>query len=265
MAQTALQILMLGDVVGKSGLRAAALLVPKLKMKYRADLVVMNGENADEGFGLSPDNAQALFSAGVDVITTGNHVWQHKQIRELLDNEDTIIRPANYPGAAPGRGYTIRTVRGSRVAVMQLQGRIRLSNIDCPFRKAKELIRNLKAESDVILLDFHAEASDEKEALGLYLDGSIAALVGTHTHVQTADARVLPNGTAYITDLGMTGPGGSVIGFTPDISIRRSLTQLPLKNEVHDAPGAVHGVLVSIEPETGLAKAIETIQEASAI
>ncbi len=265
MAQTTLQVLMLGDVVGQSGLRAVTLLVPKLIKKYRADLVVMNGENADDGFGLSPENAQTMFAAGVDVITTGNHVWQHKQIRELLGNEETIIRPANYPGSPPGRGYTIRQVKGSRIAVMQLQGRVRLSNIDCPFRKSRELLRGLKAEADIVLCDFHAEAAEEKESLAMYLDGSLAAIVGTHTHVQTADARILPNGTAYITDLGMTGPEGSVIGFQAETSIRRSLTQLPLKNEVHDAPGCVHGVLISIQPETGLASSIVSLRERSAI
>lgn len=265
MGGSTLQVLMLGDIVGQSGLRAATLLVPKLIKKHRADLVVMNGENADGGFGISPENAQVIFDAGVDVITTGNHVWQHKQIRDLLSNEPTIVRPANFPGSPPGQGYTVREVKGKRIAVMQLQGRVRLSNIDCPFRKSRDLLRNLKAEADVVLCEFHAEASDETEAIGLYLDGLVAAVVGTHTHVQTADERILPGGTAYITDLGMTGPEGSVIGFQPETSIRRSLTQLPLKNEVHEAPSAVHGVLISIEPETGLAGSIRRIREVSAI
>ncbi len=261
MANRMCGVLLIGDVVGQAGLRALTLVLPKLIRRFSPALTVVNGENADSGFGLSPENVAAIYSAGADVITTGNHVWQHKEIQEMLEGDERILRPGNYPGRLPGSGAVVCDSKSGRIAVLHLQGRSRMPIIDCPFRKARELLRELKGRFEVAVCDFHAEATDEKEALGSYLDGQLAALVGTHTHVQTADERILPKGTAYITDLGMTGPNGSVIGFRSDISIQRSLTQMPLKNEVSNNPATVHGVYVAVDPERGLADRIERIAE----
>ena len=237
----------------------------QLIKKTGADIVVVNGENAADGFGLTPESVSTIFESGADVITSGNHIWQQKEVFNLLDSEPRLLRPANYPAGNPGHGYCVVDVKGTRVAVMNLQGRVRMVRTDCPFRKANDLLRTLKKEADVILLDFHAEATDEKEALAVYLDGRIAAQVGTHTHIPTADARILPKGTAYITDLGSTGPADSVIGFNPEISIRRALTQLPIKNEVSESVANINGAVVVVDLESGLARSIETIRVESIV
>lgn len=250
---------MLGDVIGRSGTRAVFAQLKGLVKKHGADLVVLNVENAAEGFGVNPDLVNTFFDAGVTVMTTGNHIWQKKEVYGLLDQEPRLLRPANYPPGNPGHGSCIVDVRGITVAVMNLQGRTRLAGIDCPFRKATEMLPALRKETPVVLLDFHAEATEEKEALSLYLDGQISVQVGTHTHIPTDDARVLPKGTAYVTDLGSCGPRDTVIGFDPEISIRRSLTQMPLKNEVSDNPSTVHGVVVVIDAESGRARSIDRV------
>lgn len=259
MPSSACTILMIGDVVGQAGLRALTLELPRLKRDAGADLVVVNGENADSGFGIGPENVAAIYAAGADVITTGNHVWQHKDIQSMLENDERILRPANYPARLSGAGYVICETRRARVAVMHLQGRSRMPMTDCPFRKAKEIIREVKGKADVIVVDLHAEATDEKEALASYIDGQVAAVVGTHTHVQTADERILPRGSAFMTDLGMTGPDESVIGFRSDISIKRSLTQMPLKNEVSNNPATVCGLQLEIDIERGLPVSMKRI------
>jgi len=260
-----LTALFIGDVIGQPGTRAVFMHLKQLIKKTGADIVVVNGENAANGFGLTPESVSTIFESGADVITSGNHIWQQKDVFTMLDSEPRLLRPANYPAGDPGHGYCVVDVKGTRVAVMNLQGRVRMVRTDCPFRKANDLLRTLKKEADIILLDFHAEATDEKEALAVYLDGRIAAQVGTHTHIPTADARILPKGTAYITDLGSTGPADSVIGFNPEISIRRALTQLPIKNEVSESVANINGAVVVVDLDSGLAHSIETIREESIV
>jgi metallophosphoesterase (TIGR00282 family) len=260
-----LTVLFIGDVIGQPGTRAVFANLKKLIKSTGADFVVVNAENASEGFGMTPEVVSTMFDSGADVITSGNHIWQKKNIFPLLDSEPRLLRPANYPPGSPGHGHVIVERNGVRVAVMNLQGRVRMVRSDCPFRKSREILRAVSNDADVVLLDFHAEATEEKEAMAFHLDGRIAVQVGTHTHVQTADARVLPGGTAYITDLGATGPGQSVIGFDPRISVRRSLTQLPLKNEVSDSAAWIHGAVAEIDPEDGTARSITAIRQESLV
>ncbi len=255
--------LFLGDVIGQAGARAVFARLKQMTRSVSADLVVINGENAAEGFGVTVDGVSALFDAGASIITTGNHIWQQREVLSLLDSEPRLLRPANYPPGIPGHGQAVLEVRGVKVAVLNLQGRSRMPAIDCPFRKATDMIRALERETRIVLIDFHAEATDEKEAFGQHLDGSVSAVVGTHTHVATSDARILPKGTAYQTDLGACGPAESVIGFVPQISIQRALTQLPLKNEVSGNQVVLHGAAVKIDVDTGKALAITPIVETS--
>jgi len=259
-----LTALFLGDVIGQAGARAVFARLKQIARRVSADIVIVNGENAAEGFGLTHETVTALFDAGATVITTGNHVWQRREITSLLDDEPRLLRPANYPSGVPGHGHCVVEVRGQKVAVANFQGRKRMPVTDCPFRKASDLVRSLERETRVILVDFHAEATDEKEAFAHYLDGTVTAIVGTHTHVATNDARVLPGGTAYQTDLGACGPGESVIGFVPEISIRRATTQLPIRNEVSDTDVILHGAVVKIDAQSGHATSIESLQERSA-
>lgn len=258
-----LTALYLGDIIGHAGARAVFAHLKQIARRVSADVVIVNGENASEGFGIMPETVSSLFEAGATVITTGNHVWQRKEVYSLLDSEPRLLRPANYPSGSPGHGSCVVDVRGTPVAVLNLQGRKRMPSIDCPFRKATELIRSVERETKIIFVDFHAEATDEKEAFAHHLDGSVSAIVGTHTHVATNDAHVLPRGTAYQTDIGACGPGKSVIGFIPDISIRRALTQLPLRNEVSDTTVILHGAAVTVDVDTGKALSITSVVERS--
>ncbi len=253
MSSKDIKALFLGDICGQPGNRAVFMGLKQLIKDYRADVVIANGENAADGFGITPKEAANLFSSGVDIITTGNHVWQRDEIYPMLEKGKNIIRPANYPPGVKGTGTAMIKVKGMEIVVINLQGRLHMSTIDCPFRIGRELIQTLAKSNRAILIDFHAESSEEKEALGLYLDGQAAAVVGTHTHVQTADERLLPKHTAYITDIGMTGPLMSVIGGRADLSIERQLTQIPIKNEIAEIAAVIQGVVVSIRPETGLA------------
>ena len=258
-------VLVLGDVIGNAGCRAVVSGLKSLIKKFSADFVVVNGENSADGFGITPEIATNIFAAGADVITTGNHIWQKKEILEYLDRESRLLRPDNYPPGNPGHGYCVIETRGLRFGVINLQGRVRLPSIECPFRRAKELLRKAKSEADVVIIDFHAESTEEKEAFALYVDGDVALVFGTHTHVQTADERILPNGTAYITDVGATGPRDSVIGFEPRISVERSLTQMPFRNEVSDNLAFIHGVIVKVDADTGKAIRISRYSEASIV
>ena len=240
--------LILGDVVGAPGSRALFFGLKGFIKDYKADLVVVNGENAAGGFGLTPEDADRFFSAGVDVLTSGNHIWQKREILQTLDSEDRLLRPANYPPGVPGHGFCIVEKKNLKVGVINLLGRSRMGfDGDCPFRIGKKIIQQLQGKVDSIIVDFHAEDPMEKEALALYLDGQATLLFGTHTHIQTADERILPGGTGYITDIGMVGPKHSVIGADPEQSIRRSLTQLPLKMEVVDTEPIICGILADIE------------------
>jgi 2',3'-cyclic-nucleotide 2'-phosphodiesterase len=259
------RILMLGDVIGRSGLRAVVTALSRLKKEQHADFVIVNGENSADGFGINSEIAGELFSAGVDVITTGNHIWQQKEVYPYLDREERILRPANYPGGNPGHGSCVVAAKGTRVGVVNLQGRVRLAPIDCPFRKGKEIARKLANDADFIFIDFHAEATDEKEALAWHLLSDAIAVVGTHTHVQTADERILGGRLAYITDVGACGPSDSVIGFDPTISMDRVRTQLPIRNEVSNNTAVIHGVLVEVDRDEKKALSIRRIQEESLV
>ncbi len=258
-----LKALLLGDIVGQPGCRAIFIGLKTLKRKHKADLVVINGENAADGFGITPEIVNNIFAEGADVITTGNHIWQKREIDKYLESQERLLRPANYPAGVPGKGYCTFEIKGNKIAVLNLQGRENMQSIDCPFKKSIEIIRKIKNEIKIIIIDFHAEATEEKEALALFLDGKVSAVVGTHTHVQTADERILPEGTAYITDLGMSGPVMSVIGSLTEISIKRFLTQMPLKIEIADNPAYISGTLIEIDTETGRAIKITRISEKS--
>jgi metallophosphoesterase (TIGR00282 family) len=235
--------------------------LPQLIKRLRTDLVVLNGENADEGFGLTESLARQFFSLGVHVITTGNHIWQREEILPFLDKDQRILRPANYPSQVPGHGHTLVTVGGLEVAVVNLQGRHQMVPIDCPFQTGAAIVDKLRKKTKVVLIDFHAESAQEKEALALHLDGKVSVVVGTHTHVQTADEKILPKGTGYITDLGLSGPLGGVIGSDPNIAIERQLTQIPLRNQILDAPSYLQGVVCTIDPDSGKALSIKRISE----
>jgi len=255
------KILFIGDIVGRSGRLALAECLGRLVDIHNVDLVVANGENAAAGFGLTPDIARELFDGGVDVITSGNHIWDKRDIYPWLDSMPGLLRPANYPEGAPGRGAGIyATSAGIKVGVVNLEGRVFMNALECPFRAADALVTELRKQTPVILVDFHAEATSEKVALGHYLDGRVSAVVGTHTHVQTADEVLLPGGTAYITDAGMTGSQDAVIGIRKELAIERFLTQLPVRFEVAKKDPVLCGVLFAVDEETGRATGVERIR-----
>ena len=251
-----MNLLMIGDVMGRPGRRAVAALLPDLRQELALDLVVANGENLAAGRGLTEATAQELFDAGVDVITSGNHVWDQKEIIPVLDQEVAMLRPLNYPPGAPGRG--LLTQKG--VTVLNLQGRTFMPDIDCPFRAADTALSELPQDA-IVFVDMHAEATSEKQAMGRYLDGRVAAVVGTHTHVPTADARILPGGTAFVTDVGMAGPQESIIGNEIDSVIERFLTGMPTRLPVAEKSPTVqlNAVLVEIDETTRRANSIARI------
>lgn len=242
--------LMIGDIVGNSGLRALYMNLPTLIRKNQIDFVVVNAENAASGVGLLPEIAEQIFNCGVNVITSGNHIWQKREILPILESNPHVLRPHNYPTVAKGSGFAQLEVNGIMWAVLNLQGREGMTAIDCPFKCAKDTLKRAKHANPITLVDFHAEAVDEKEALALYLDGEVSAFSGTHTHVQTADERILPKGTGYITDLGMTGPKDSVIGVKTDICVKRCLLQMPLKMETSENEAQIHGAIFTIDTKT---------------
>ncbi len=255
-----LRVLFLGDLVGKPGLRALFVGLSSLVKETAAQLVAVNGENLAEGFGLTPEDMDKLFSMGVSMITSGNHIWQRDELFPMLDSEKNLLRPENYPPGVPGHGTAVIEIAGRKIGFLNLQGRERMGlSVDCPFRSGKKAVSRLRVQTKCIIVDFHAEDVREKEALFFSLDGRVSAVLGTHTHVPTTDERILPGGTAVITDLGMCGPEDSVIGTKPELSIRRSLTQLPIRMEVHDAPAALQGVLLEIDMETGKALRIQRV------
>lgn len=256
-----MNILFISDIMGDPGRQAVLSCLPRLLEKYSAALVVANGENAAGGFGLTPRITEDLFEMGIDILTSGNHIWDKKDILLYIDQEKRLLRPANFPPGVPGYGSAIvRASNGVRVGVLNLMGRVFMANLDCPFRKADEEIALLKKDgAQVVLVDIHAEATSEKIALARYLDGKVTAVIGTHTHVQTADEKVLPEGTAYITDAGMTGPHDSVIGVTAELAINRFLTQMPTRFDTAKGPGTLQGVVVTADPKTGKAIKIERI------
>ncbi len=263
--QKILRALILGDIVGKPGYRALFIGLKGLIRKNSIDIVIANGENAADGYGLTPEIARSIFQSGVNVITSGNHIWQKQEIFPVLDSEDCLLRPDNYPDGVPGHGSCLAEVGDIKVGVINLEGRLQMSNIRCPFKIADHLIGKLKRTTNIIIVDFHAEIPEEKEALGYYLDGRVSAVVGTHTHVQTADERVLPHGTAYITDIGMTGPSDSVIGMRVEDALRRSLTQMPIRMEVAEKPADIMGVVIEIDTSSGKALSIKRIKARSMV
>ncbi|MBO8137458.1 MAG: TIGR00282 family metallophosphoesterase [Desulfotomaculum sp.] len=255
-----MRVLMIGDIVGKPGRLAVKECLPSLKADMKLDFVIANGENAAGGKGITKVVAKELFSYGIDMLTMGNHVWNQKEIFDYLPKESRIIRPANYPPGTPGRGCSIYNIRnGISVGVINLAGRVYMPEVDCPFRKADELLEEIKDKTDIILVDFHAEATSEKVAMGWYLDGRVAAVVGTHTHVQTADERILPGGTAYITDLGMTGPRDSVIGVKTNVVLKKFITALPQRFEVANTKYQFNAVVITVDENTAKAKEINRI------
>jgi metallophosphoesterase (TIGR00282 family) len=248
-------ILAIGDIIGRPGRQALHKFLPGLRQQHGADLVIANAENVAGGFGVTAATAQELFDAGVDVLTSGNHIWAQKEIIPMLDTEVPILRPLNYPPGVPGRGYLIT----GHTMVVNLIGRTFMSDFDCPFRAMDELLSELEHKPPVIIVDFHAEATSEKVALGWYLDGRVSAVLGTHTHVGTIDTRVLPQGTAYVTDIGMTGPLDSVIGDDKDAVIQRFLTMMPHHLSVGKGKPVLNAVLVRVDEDTGRATNIERI------
>ena len=255
-----MRVLMIGDIVGKPGRTAILDNLTALCDELGIDFVIANGENAAGGHGITKEIAKQLFAAGVDVFTMGNHVWNKKEIITYIEKEKRIIRPANYPPGTPGAGYQIyQTRQGHSVAVVNLSGRIFMQELDCPFRKIDEILNEIKYQTNLIFVDFHAEATSEKVAMGWYLDGRVTAVCGTHTHVQTADERILPNGTAYITDIGMTGPRDSVIGVAANIVIEKFITQMPRRFEVADTSYQLNAVVIEANPSNGLATNIERV------
>lgn len=235
--------------------------LPEIAAAEQVHLTIANGENAAGGFGITPQLAEELFNYGVDVLTSGNHIWDKKEIYDYLPRQQRLLRPANYPPGLPGSGLLVKEARnGVPVAILNLQGRALMAPIDCPFRKADELLVSLPENVKVRFLDFHAELTSEKTAMGWYLDGRVSAVIGTHTHVPTADTRILPQGTGYQSDAGMTGPYHGVIGVDKDIILQKFLTQLPVRMEAARHGAELHGVIVQVDEATGHATAIRRIE-----
>jgi metallophosphoesterase (TIGR00282 family) len=257
-----MKILCLGDIVGKAGRQAFCELVPDLKKEFLIDFTIVNAENAAGGSGITPRIANQLFREGADVLTLGDHTWDRQEIEEYLQKQKNIIRPANFPEGTPGKGWCIATLpSGIKIGVINLLGRVFMRyNIDCPFRSLSRMVEIVKQETSVIVVDMHAETTSEKVALGFYIDGQVSAVVGTHTHIQTADEKLLPKGTAYITDLGMSGPYNSVIGQNKEKIIKRFVTSLPQRFEVAKEDPWLCGVIIDVDEETGLARDIVRLQ-----
>ena len=256
-----MRVIIIGDVVGKPGRKILTEALKKLRERHEAEFVVANVENAAEGAGLVPKVGDEILAAGVDVMTSGNHIFDKKEVIGYIENQPRLLRPANYASDAPGRGLWLgSTDSGTQVAVINVQGRIFMPPTDCPFRAADRLLAEIGNRASVIIVDHHAEATSEKLAMGRYLDGRVSVVVGTHTHVQTADEQIMPGGTAYITDLGMTGPYDSVIGVQSQLVITRFVRGLPLRYQTATENPELHGVVVEIDERTGKALSILRLQ-----
>ncbi|NLI93705.1 MAG: TIGR00282 family metallophosphoesterase [Peptococcaceae bacterium] len=255
-----MQILFIGDIVGKPGREAVATLLPDLQKEHHFDLIVANAENASGGRGLTKEVANELFDSGIHFLTMGNHVWDQKDIIKFIDDERRLIRPANYPKGVPGKGYGFVIHNGIKTGIINLSGRVFLPPLENPFTMVMQLINTISLETPIILVDFHAEATSEKVALGWLLNGKASAVLGTHTHIQTADARILDQGTAFITDVGMTGPRDSVLGMKKEIVINSFLTQMPARFEVANGVIQLNAVILDIDEKTGKARRIVPVQ-----
>jgi len=253
------RIMLVGDVVGRAGRRAFRTITPRLRVEHGIDVVIVNGENSAGGKGYTRKALDELYAGGADVVTSGNHVWDKKDVFDFVDHEPFLVRPANYPVGTPGRGYCIFPFRAVNVAVMNLSGRSFMPALDCPFQKVDEILAEIGGLADVVVLDFHAETTSEKLAMGYYLDGRADIVVGTHTHVQTADERILPGGTAYITDLGMVGAQDSILGVRKDIVIQKFRTGMPVRFEMAEGAAEYAAVIVDIDPSGGRTAQIERI------
>ena len=256
-----MKILFIGDVYGNTGRKAIKECVPQLKKELEIDFCIANGENCAAGSGITYIIAQELYKAGVDCITMGNHTWSKKEILNFIDSDDKIVRPANYPGKVPGRGYTILKKNGMELAVLNLMGRVYMDSIDCPFLVADRELQEIKAKTKVVFVDMHAEATSEKIALAWYLDGRVCCVAGTHTHVQTADERILPFGTSIICDVGMTGPYDGVIGVEKELIIERFITRMPQKFEVAKGRVQFNAIYLEVDDKTGKCTKIERISK----
>lgn len=256
-----MKILFIADIVGKPGREVVKNILPRVRKEKDIQFVIANCENAAGGFGLTPRIYREILSAGVDIVTMGNHVWARREISEIIE-EENILRPANFPPEVPGKGWAVIQAKdGVKVGVVNLMGRVFMSNLECPFRTADRIIGEISKNTKIIIVDMHAEITSEKVAMGWYLDGKVSAVIGTHTHIPTADERVLPQGTAYITDLGMTGPLDSVIGIKKEIILKKYLTQVPIRFEVATDDLVFAGAEIEIDEKTGKAKSIARIVE----
>ena len=254
-----MRIVFVADIIGKPGREVVRNILPRIIREENIQFVIANCENAAGGFGLTPKISRDVFSVGVDVITMGNHVWARKEISEIIE-EENILRPANFPSEVPGKGWAIiQASNGIKVGVVNLMGRVFMSTLECPFRTSDGIIEEISKQTKIIIVDMHAEITSEKVAMGWYLDGKVSAVIGTHTHVPTADERILPQGTAYITDIGMTGPLDSIIGIKKEIILRKYLTQMPIRFEVAKDDLVFAGAVMEVEEKTGKAKSIRRI------
>jgi hypothetical protein len=256
-----MKVLFIGDIIGKPGRRAVKEGLPGFVNKLKIDFVIANAENAAAGFGITKSIGEELFSLGIDVLTSGNHIWDKKEAVTYIPKENRLLRPANYPGDVPGSGSIImNTSAGDKIAVLNLSGRVFMQPLDCPFETAQRVIPVLKEQTKVIIVDFHAEATSEKSAIGWFLDGEVSAVVGSHTHVQTADEKILPKGTAFITDAGMTGPVDSIIGVKKEQIINKFLTQMPVRFETAKGKAMLSCVVLDINSKTGISESIQRLQ-----
>ncbi|MDD5139541.1 MAG: TIGR00282 family metallophosphoesterase [Verrucomicrobiales bacterium] len=265
-----MKLLFIGDIVGEPGRKAVHNILPRLRDQHALDFVIANGENSAGGNGITPKIAGELFSAGVDVITSGDHLWDQKEVMELLQNEPRFLRPLNYPANVPGRGANVFEIKNSKlkiqnpvlVAVMNVQGRVFMPPLENPFLTARDEVERLRRQTRIIFVDFHAEATSEKIAFARMLDGQVSAVVGTHTHVQTADEQILPEGTAYLTDAGFTGPHDGCLGREIEPVLKKFLTAMPQRFEVAKNRVLLHGAVIRIDDATGKAVSIQRVSEA---
>ena len=253
-----MNILFIGDIIGKLGRQLTRQLLPELKKKYSPDLIIANGENSAHGYGITEKVYKELIEMGIEVITMGNHVWDKKELVKIIDKLPEVVRPANYPPQVPGKDHLVLNVKGTKVGVLNLVGRVFMQAMDCPFQAAEKLVPTLK--TNVVIVDMHAEATSEKCAMGWFLDGKVSAVLGTHTHVMTADERILPQGTAFISDIGMVGAHNSIIGMNKEPILKRFTTQMPEKFEpTEKGPGLFNAVFLKVDAVSGKAKEIKRI------